>query len=334
MLDEKTVRAAKKCCERSLLAIKNVVGVGVGYKKIRGVTTDELCIVVSVAEKPPIYRVASSDQIPARVAGGVSTDVQKTGVFRALRTGKHRPAPGGVSVGHPAVTAGTLGCLVRKSGEIFILSNNHVLADSNRGRKGDPIVQPGAYDGGTVDADQIATLEEFVEVKFLLDGLPDCPTAIVVQDVLNWLARQAGSAHRFKAYQENDPLPTNLVDAAIAKPLSNDLVTEEILEIGVPKGTVIGELGMVVQKSGRTTGLTQGLINQIDLTVQVQYGGSDIALFTDQLQADLPCGGGDSGSVVLSGDHLVGLLFAGSEDGAIMIANRFENVVAELELDR
>jgi hypothetical protein len=47
-----------------------------------------------------------------------------------------RPAPGGVSVGHFAITAGTLGCLALglnppRNNRLMVLSNNHVLANSN-----------------------------------------------------------------------------------------------------------------------------------------------------------------------------------------------------------
>jgi hypothetical protein len=73
------------------------------------------------------------------------------------------PVPIGVSVGNmnsiqPAgllvsCTTGTLGARVKKSsGELFILSNNHVLALSNQGSTTDQIVQP-----GPADADPVCT---------------------------------------------------------------------------------------------------------------------------------------------------------------------------------
>jgi hypothetical protein len=231
-----------------------------------------------------------------------------------------------------SITAGTLGCLVQRGGETFILSNNHVLAASNQAEIGDPILQPGTADDGTMPGDQIGTLEDFVEVKFLLDQLPECPTAKLVASAASRLAKLVGSRHYLKAFQGDDPLQMNLVDAAIARPLSPDVIMPQILGIGSPAGTVVGELGMPVQKSGRTTGLTKGKITQVDMTVQVMYG-TDIALFTDQLQADAACGGGDSGSAVLNEVELVGLLFAGPADGSSLIMSRFENVVAELGLD-
>ncbi|MHC4622237.1 MAG: hypothetical protein ACYTEQ_31270, partial [Planctomycetota bacterium] len=77
----------------------------------------------------------------------VPTHVVVTGKFYALRkppwaggndeeavdpTARlDRPVPIGVSTGHPNITAGTIGCRVRKNGEVYALSNNHVYADEN-----------------------------------------------------------------------------------------------------------------------------------------------------------------------------------------------------------
>ena len=84
---------------------------------------------------------------------------------------RHRPAPGGVSVGHVGITAGTLGS--RAIGRTapwnnrhLILSNNHVLANSNAGRVNDSIVQPGPADGGRHPGDQIAVLARWVPINF------------------------------------------------------------------------------------------------------------------------------------------------------------------------
>ncbi len=108
--------------------------------------------------------------IPKRI-GRCCTDVIEVGEMRFLgRTERVRPAQPGVSIGHYKVTAGTFGAVVRdrKTGELFILSNNHVLANATDGRDGrarigDPIYQPGSYDGGTRD-DVIARQERFVPI--------------------------------------------------------------------------------------------------------------------------------------------------------------------------
>ncbi len=52
----------------------------------------------------------------------------------------------GSSIGHYKVTAGTLGGFVRDREGVYILSNNHVLANSNKAEGPDPILLPGPAD--------------------------------------------------------------------------------------------------------------------------------------------------------------------------------------------
>jgi hypothetical protein len=125
--------------------------------------------------------------------------------------------------------------------------------------------------------------------------------------------------------------PDNLVDAAVARPVEDGDLSEDILEIGKIEGLAEGELGMAIQKSGRTTGLTTGQIEQVDVTVNVQYGPGRIARFSDQLLAGAMSQGGDSGSAVLDDrNRLVGLLFAGSDNSTII--NRVQHVFEALGL--
>ncbi|MBE0476688.1 MAG: hypothetical protein IBX62_06315 [Coriobacteriia bacterium] len=330
-------RSALATSRQALLRRPNVVATGVGYKQVEGESTGEVGIVCSVTRKLPATQLAPGDLVPSEVEG-VRTDVVQTGVIRALDwepaaqpdepgdpKRRHRPAPGGVSVGHVAVTAGTLGCLVRRGGEILILSNNHVLAVSNAASPGDTILQPGPYDGGSDPGDAIALLDAFVPIR-LAEGPSSCPLAAGAARALNALARLFGSDTRLRAVSL--AAPENLVDAALGAPLDPSLVSPEILGVGTPQGAASGELGMRVRKSGRTTGLTEGRIEQVDVTVDVTYG-ERTARFADQLMAGAMSAGGDSGSVVLDGTGAaVGLLFAGSETSTIV--NRIENVLTAL----
>jgi hypothetical protein len=74
---------------------------------------------------------------------------------------RHRPIVGGVSVAplsEPFV--GTLGCFVQRqvagANQVFALSNNHVLADTNRLDPGTLIVQPGPETGPSTRDDIFA----------------------------------------------------------------------------------------------------------------------------------------------------------------------------------
>jgi hypothetical protein len=322
-----TVRETLKRNRHQLLKRSNVVATGVGYKITAGQKTSNLSIVCSVTHKVAESQLTSQDMVP-KTLEGMPTDVVQTGIIRALQspTDKIRPAPGGVSIGHKDITAGTLGCLVKKNDQIFILSNNHVLANSNQAEIGDPILQPGPYDGGTYPDDHIAGLEDFVPINII--GLPsECPIATGTASLLNGIAKLLGSQVRMQAINQQ-PLE-NLVDAAIARPLNPEEVSDKILQIGTIQGTAAGELGMAIKKSGRTTGLTNGVIEQVDVSVNVQYGQGQVAMFTDQLMAGAMSQGGDSGSAVLDeNNRLVGLLFAGSDTTTVI--NRIENVFSGL----
>ncbi len=326
------LRSVKKYNEKKILKKKNVVSCGIGNKTVRGEDTGELCLVVGVSRKEPFTSLNSDDAIPFSIEG-CNTDVVEIGTPKAQVTDKFRPAPGGSSIGHIDISAGTLGCLVERVDpltgflEVFILSNNHVLANSNAASLGDSILQPGPADGGKAE-DKIAELEDFVPIDFGSGTLPpDCGIADFMAKVLNFVARLVGSSHRLRPYlSQAEP---NLVDAAIARLMSVDLVTSEIRRIGVPKGTAIVGVGDAVKKCGRTTNLTTGSVLQTDVTVQVQYGAGLIATFEDQLMSGGMSAGGDSGSIILnSEDWVVGLLFAGSDTTTIF--SPIENVLSAL----
>ena len=216
---------------------------------------------------------------------------------------------------------------MHRGGEVFVLSNNHVLADTNQGRQGDAILQPGPSDGGTAD-DRIATLADTVPLDFGTSS-SDCPVAEWSARLLNYVAGALGSSHQLQAVKQTAGV--NRVDAALACPLAPELVKNEILHIGVPTGVGAAGLGMEVQKTGRTTGHTRGTITQIDATLRIDYDGR-AALFTGQVVAGPMSQPGDSGSAVLDMDgRVVGLLFAGSD--AATVINPIDDVLSALDVE-
>ena len=264
----------------------------------------------------------------------IPVQVEVTGRFYALRgetcdtTGDHictaaerwpLPVPTGISVGHPAITAGTIAARVTDGTAVYILSNNHVLANINEATKGDPILQPGTYDGGVNPGDAIANLTDFEPIKF-------CTVWWF------WIICDE----------------TNVIDAAIASSTSSELgvatpdggygAPSRIIHPAYGDPSILGDenlallLGAEVQKYGRTTGLTAGKVNTINATVDVCYDSEcqNIARFTDQLfvTPGTFSAGGDSGSLVITHDSLkqpVGLLFAGSD--TLTILNRIDLVL-------
>ena len=128
-----------------------------------------------------------------------------------------------------------------------------------------------------------------------------------------------------------NPMATNLVDAALARPAEEGSLRDDVLEIGVIGGVSPARLGMGVRKFGRTTGLTQGVIQVMDATLTVMYGDLG-ARFDGQLVATAMSEPGDSGSLVVADDALlaVGLLFAGSNQATIF--NPMQAVLETLEV--
>lgn len=325
-------RAARALHEASLFARANVLGLAVAHKVVGGRETDERCVVVYVERKRPEADLRARDIVPKEI-DGVRTDVVETGRFLARsvmtapvleRTARVRPAPGGVSVGHERVTAGTLGVLARRTrGGTVILSNNHILANANEARPGDPVLQPAPADGGTSD-DVIARLADFVPIVFV-DAEPRGLARAVERVLRPVLAALGLGIKRMPSAR------TNLVDAAIAEPVPDDAVDPEILDIGRVSGIAEADIGARVRKSGRTTGMTSGEVIGLDGVIRVDYGAR-AAVFRQVLVTDLHSQGGDSGSLVVDeANRGIGLLFAGSAVSTLL--NPIDAVLRLLAID-
>ena len=225
--------------------------------------------------------------------------------------------------------SGTLGSLVQdNTGRQFLLSNNHVLAQSDHASVGDAIVQPGLIDNNCMPYGE---------------GAGTLPVGALTA----WLSL--------------DSKETN-ADAAIAEVGSHTVdASGSILELGArrsdgslaaaPPGTSStggkGEaawLQMRVAKSGRTTGLTCGAISALDVDVSVDYF-RDCAetrpyltkTFTNQvgLSGDHFGDAGDSGALLVDAGTAepVGLYFAGGTDSSGVgqgMANPASDVLNEL----
>lgn len=348
---------AQRVFQNSLLAKPNVVGVGVGLKNLSG----EPSVVVLVEQKLPVSALSAAEMVPKQL-DGVRTDVLEIGYVRAYESPRDRfrpEIPSGVSIGHYKITAGTLGTIVtdKTTGEKLILSNNHVMANSNNALVGDAILQPGPTDGGQNPADMVARLERFIQIRY--QDEPDTPTppgpgptpppgtgcdiVSVIVSVVNAFAALLGSRQRVSAVAPPMPqvapsmmveaqAPVNEVDCAVAKPIDPNMFTGEILGIGHISGTKPAALGMQVRKSGRTTGFTTGTVNLLNATVNVAYGNR-VARFTGQIITGPMSQGGDSGSLIVDGteNKAVGLLFAGSNLSTIF--NPIDKVLSALNIN-
>lgn len=214
---DETCKAHNACVEEFLQKpMANVVGLAEGIKWKNGKPTGEPALLVLVTHKLEKGQVSSKDLVPAKL-GDMQTDVLAVGYPFAgseaepsgagIQTlGKRvRPAQGGYSVGHKDITAGTIATCVYDilpggsvsppvhgvgiPSKYYILSNNHVLANSNAASPGDAVLQPGPFDGGTDPADRIATVTRFIPITF------NPPTPLASQNNLVDCAIAEGQFH-------------------------------------------------------------------------------------------------------------------------------------------
>jgi hypothetical protein len=305
--DDAAIRRAITIQERHterLLALPNVVGTAVGLNPAGRPVVQIFVTAPNTANVPDAL-----EGIP------VQRKVTEMFVAGSNPTTRQRPAPLGYSVGHPAITAGTIGARVKNAaGDVFILSNNHVLANANDANLGDPIYQPGPYDGGTA-ADQIATLSAYQALDFSANGANTMDAAIAQSN-----AAQLGNS-----------TPTDDGYGAPSSDIFGDANADGWFD------NVTALLGLDVQKYGRTTELTAGQITGINASVEVCYEVLYIfclksAIFVDQIiiEPGQFSGGGDSGSLIVTADGVknpVALLFAGSSTETI--ANRIDRVLLQ-----
>lgn len=322
-----------------LLTKKHVVGCGVGLKEKGGRPTSTPAIMVFVDKKRSLASLSRKERIPAQL-NGVATDVVEVGHLRLLtaendvRTKGMRPARPGISIGHYLVSAGTFGAVAydATTGEPLILSNNHVLAnsssgDDDRAKEGDPIYQPGTYDGGNAK-DTIGHLLRFVPIH-----TESQPVACVWARAAEWAVnRLIQTFHRqYRLRFERLAEHANLIDAAVARPTNPKLLDPYIVGLGYIRGVADIEPGQVIRKSGRSSGVNSGVVRAIRATLNVSLGDAGIARFDDQIVTTPMAQPGDSGSVGLNeANEIVGLLFAGSAESTVY--NRIQHVMELLHI--
>ena len=231
-----------------------------------------------------VYTSRPGVAVPATIEG-YPTRVNMTGtVIPYAKPGGGGTLQMGTSTGNDLeCAAGTLGCVVIKGGNEYFLSNNHVFARENAGHNGERIDAPGRYDSHPIcdPSPQCATLADFQAISFTSN---------------------------------------NTFDAAIAAPSAGRAYTSVEASGYDPSSTVVSpSVGLAVKKTGRTSNLTHGNIQAINVTIQVQYSNGGIATFVNQIQTPGSfIRSGDSGSLMVTetGANPVGLCFAGGSGGS------------------
>lgn len=197
--------------------------------------------------------------------------------------------PGG-SIGHYNITAGTLGGFVEDDDRYYVLSNNHVLADSNDAFQGDPILEPGPSDI-TSGSNVVALLDRWHTLsKIANDGF------------------DAAVARFSDAVDFFEPWDYRGIGRVGKQPVGGRFSVSNVI------------------KRGRTTGVTRGTVSAFELDgVSIDYGtpaDPAVVTFDDQIEivgtpATKPFSQpGDSGSFVIDRDSMkpYALLYGGGPD--------------------
>ncbi len=298
----------------------NIHGVSVGPKIVSGSITPDQSVRIFVDHKLPLSDLLSSERIP-KTFDGLPVDVVESpraylsqnlaedlaGIFRQFqpyRKRRIRRLKAGLSVGRYQDRTGTLSYFCfsddTPTRRPCVLTNAHLLGCFSGGGLGESLFQPGQEDGGCKLEDAIAKVFRHVPIS-TEEGVP------------------------------------NLVDAGLSE-LNEEVEYDSVIhKVGAINGKSLAQEGLRVIKHGRTTGLTKGIVTEVDLDILVSIDQtlSAQALFTNQISIKKIgrrsfSRQGDSGALVLdeSSGNAVGLLFATSE--TFSYANHLHNVEAAL----
>ncbi len=290
--------------------------VGIGRKVVNGKATDEVAIRYYVDKKQTQSELSSKRAIPEKISYFSRIRNRQTVILTDIIESPRpepepdpkdrlRPVPGGASIGTPPppgiIDVGTLG------GWVWDLEDDSIVMLSNEhvlgSSSGVNIVQPGTLDGGSFPDDIIGQVKR---------GIPRSTSAV------------------------------NTVDCSIGDPADEDIFESQIIDIAPAVYALeIAALDMEVEKFGRTTEHTFGIVTDVDLTTSLTSGHT----FSDCIRVDVASpsldwsAGGDSGSLVMSRQVIdadsgikpaVGLHFAGASTYGI--GCKIQNVFSALNL--
>lgn len=248
---------------------------------------------VGVEDGQPVVEVFLSggrrNGLPPTLSG-MKVRYTQTGEFRPFAlTDRVRPVPIGVSLGNAnECIPGTVGAIVARGDVRYLLGPNHLLARRNAATIGEDIVQPSQVDASAACdpspvADRVGRLADFEPLVFGGDD--------------------------------------NAIDGAIAElTISDVLCATPTGFYGIPASNVApGIPGLVIQKLGRTTGLTGGEIKSVNVKLNLFYPEGKVRMVGQMMTSKGFGDFGDSGSLVVTNDGTlrpVGMLIGGGNNGA------------------
>lgn len=309
------LRRVKSENEQDLLSRKGVTGVGIGPKITKGKKTGEISIRIYVKEKKPKSKLAKGELIPETI-DGVPTDViERTfelhpGLSMQVEdlqihadTGTYDPLVGGISIGPCRSINGSI-----YGGTLGCVVEDNATGDKMLLSNFHVLCVDNTWSAGDTMA-QPARIDT-----------GSCPS-----DIVGTLQRASLGGQ---------------VDCAVSSITARGHQCR-IEEIGNVAGTAMPVLNEPVRKRGRTTGLTHGFVDDLSLSVQIDYGpGLGLVTLTNQIGIEVDSGqsaefgnSGDSGSVVVNASReVIGLYFAGTSDGSYGVANPIDAVLSALNV--
>ncbi len=299
--------AAQARYTERLLRVAGVVGTAVGLGTDGQAEVQLYTKVPGVAGLParldgvPVSVVVTGEIQATPIVGDAPVEVSATN--RIDPSGPFsRPVPIGVSTGNQGeCSVGTIGARVKSGNATYALSNNHLYALENAAPLGSKVLQPGRADLNCASGSTavLGPLSRFVPIQFSTSA-------------------------------------ANKVDAAIATATTANLARSTPLDgYGTPSATIAAAaMNQVVQKYGRTTGLTTGTVVGLNAILDVRYT-SGTARFVGQITIRSRgqfSRAGDSGALIVDGEKRpVGLLFAGTLNG-YTFANQIGEVLKALQV--
>jgi hypothetical protein len=286
--DKEAVERAKAIKARyaaALLKYPNVRGLGVGFKVKGGQRIDTLALRVYVTEKVPRRRLKPADRLPREIDGLAVDVIVRPLHFRAFDP--YHPSPTHAARYGTLLGGITVGVLGRGTGTLGggVFENRSLM---------DVILT-----NWHVACDEV-----------------DCSSGTVLQP-----SEFDGAGRERQVGNVLRSVLNERVDCAILTLNGVAFLERTVLDVGPLGIAEEAELGMAVQKSGRTSGLTTGTITDIDADVDVANASGDSETFHHAGQIEFEGDGGmvqrgDSGSLLLDGNgNVVGLVYAGNEDG-------------------
>jgi hypothetical protein len=299
--------AAQARYTEKLLRVQGVVGTAVGlgangqaevqlYTKVPGVPG-----LPTALDGVPVSTVVTGEIRALPIVADAQPE-PSAGTRVGPTTAYSRPVPIGVSTGNQGeCSVGTIGARVKSGNATYALSNNHLYALENTAPLGSMVLQPGRADLNCASGSNalLGPLSKFVPIQFSTSA-------------------------------------KNKVDAAIAAVTTANLARSTPIDgYGTPRATIAAAaINQVVQKYGRTTGLTTGTVVSLNGILDVGYT-SGTARFVGQITIRSRgqfSRAGDSGALIVDTDkHPVGLLFAGTLNG-YTFANQIGDVLKALQI--